>query len=158
MKTLNGKNLLAPHTDMNISEEQVEEARISIMQENSNASMVSLLRENVEKRKKALSVLIDENKMNSSKRLAEALVSLDNILLDEEVLAAVKSSIATSKDPAKSYSDFAKAATEIYNRMMKQQLSSSDPEIQQQGLNGKSIKVAVSDSTGTTMVSIGGEG
>ena len=141
---------------MNISEEQVEEARISIMQENSNASMVSLLRENVEKRKKALSVLIDENKMNSSKRLAEALVSLDNILLDEEVLAAVKSSIATSKDPAKSYSDFAKAATEIHNRIEKQ-LSSSDPEIQQQGLNGKSIKVAVSDSTGTTMVSIGGE-
>lgn len=153
---MNGKNLLAPHTDMNISEEQVEEARISIMQENSNASMVSLLRENVEKRKKALSVLIDENKMNSSKRLAEALVNLDNILLDGEVLAAVKSSIITSKDPAKSYGDFAKAATEIHNRLTKQ-LSSSDPEIQQQGLNGKSIKVAVSDSTGTTMVSIGGE-
>jgi uncharacterized protein YpiB (UPF0302 family) len=155
---LNGKNLLAPDTDFNTSEEEIEEARISIMQNTQSASMVTLLRENVEQRKQQLSVLIDENKVNSSKRLAEALASLDDVLLDDEVLQAVKDGIISSKDPAKSYNEYAKATTELYNRMMKQQLSSADPVAPQNAMSGKSIKIAISDASGTTMVDFSGEG
>lgn len=154
---MNGKNLLAPQSEMNMSEEQVEEARISLMQGTANASLVSALRKNVEERRKRLSVLIDENKINSTERLANALIELDGVLLDEEVLQAVKDGIISSKDPAKSYNEFAKASTEIYNRMMKQQLSSANPEAPQNVNNKKSIKVAVFDSSGATMVSIGGD-
>lgn len=151
------KNMLVPQNDIEMSDEQVEEARISLLQGTPNASMISLLRKNVEERKKRLSVLIDENKINSSERLANALIELDSVLLDEEVLQAVKGGIISSKDPAKSYNEFAKASTEIYNRMMKQQLSSANPEAPQNVSNKKSIKVAVFDSSGATMVSIGGD-
>lgn len=151
------KNMLVPQNDIEMSDEQVEEARISLLQGTPNSSMVSLLRKNVEERKKRLSVLIDENKINSSERLANALIELDSVLLDEDVLQAVKDGIISSKDPAKSYNEFAKASTEIYNRMMKQQLSSANPEAPQNANNRKSIKVAVFDSSGATMVSIGGD-
>lgn len=151
------KNMLVPQNDIEMSDEQVEEARVSLLQGTPNSSMVSLLRKNVEERKKRLSVLIDENKINSSERLANALIELDSVLLDEDVLQAVKDGIISSKDPAKSYNEFAKASTEIYNRMMKQQLSSANPEAPQNVSNKKSIKVAVFDSSGATMVSIGGD-
>lgn len=154
---MNGKNLLAPQNEMNISAEQAEEFRIVLNQDTANASMVSALRKNVDERKKRLAVLIDENKLNSSGRLAQALVNLDGILLDEEVLQAVKEGIVTSKDPAKSYNEFAKASTEIYNRMMKQQLSTANPDATQNMAGKKSIKIAVMDSSGATMVSIGGD-
>ena len=151
------KNMLVPQNDIEMSKEQVEEARISLMQGTPNGSMVSLLRKNVEERKKQLAVLIDENKVQSSQRIAEALCSLDGVLLDEEVLSAVKEGIINSKDPAKSYNEFAKASTELYNRMMKQQLSSANPDAPQNASSRKSIKVAVFDSSGSTMVSIGGD-
>lgn len=154
---MNGKNLLVPQNEMNMSEEQVEEARLSLMQGTANASLVSALRKNVEERKKRISVLIDENKLVSTQRLADALIDLDSVLLDEEVLQAVKDGIISSKDPAKSYNEFAKASTEIYNRMMKQQLSSANPEAPQNNMSKKSIKIAVVDSSGATMVSIGGD-
>ena len=154
---MNGKNLLVPQNEMNMSAEQIKEARISLLQGTPNASLVSALRKNVEERKKRLSVLIDENKLGSTERLANALVELDGVLLDEDVLQAVKEGIISSKDPAKSYNEFAKASTEIYNRMMKQQLSSANPEAPQNANNRKSIKVAVFDSSGATMVSIGGD-
>lgn len=154
---MNGKNALVPQNDIEMSEEQVEEARISLLQGTPNSSMVSLLRKNVEERKKQLSVLIDENKVQSSQRIANALCSLDEVLLDKEVIEAVKDGIINSKDPAKSYNEFAKASTELYNRMMKQQLSSANPDAPQNVNSRKSIKVAVFDSSGATMVSIGGD-
>ena len=154
---MNGKNALVPQNDIEMSEEQVEEARISLLQGTPNSSMVSLLRKNVEERKKQLSVLIDENKVQSSQRIANALCSLDAVLLNEEVIEAVKDGIINSKDPAKSYNEFAKASTELYNRMMKQQLSSANPDAPQNANSRKSIKVAVFDSSGATMVSIGGD-
>lgn len=154
---MNGKNMLAPTNDIEMTDEQVEEARLSLLSGTPNASMVSLLRRNVDERKKRLSILIDENKVQSSQRLANALCELDSVLLDEEVLAAVKDGIVNSKDPAKSYNEFAKASTELYNRMMKQQLSSANPDAPQNANSRKSIKVAVFDSSGATMVSIGGD-
>ena len=154
---MNGKNMLAPTNDIEMTDEQVEEARLSLLNGIPNASMVSLLRRNVDERKKRLSVLIDENKVQSSQRIANALCELDSVLLDEEVLAAVKDGIVNSKDPAKSYNEFAKASAELYNRMMKQQLSTANPEAPQNVNNGKSIKVAVCDSSGAVMVAIGGD-
>ena len=154
---MNKKNVLVPKSDIELSDEQIEEARISLLQNTPNSSMVSLLRKNVEERKKQLSVLIDENKVQSSQRIANALCSLDEILLDDEVLESVKDGIINSKDPAKSYNEFAKASTELYNRMMKQQLSSANPEAPQNVNGKKSIKVAVFDSSSATMVSIGGD-
>lgn len=154
---MNGKNMLAPTNDIEMTDEQVEEARLSLLSGTPNASMVSLFRRNVDERKKRLSVLIDENKVQSSQRLANALCELDSVLLDEEVLAAVKDGIVNSKDPAKSYNEFAKASTELYNRMMKQQLSTANPDAPQNVNNGMSIKIAVQTSSGATMVEIGGD-
>lgn len=146
---------LMPKTEFDVSDEEVEETRINILQSTASASMVSKMRQNVEERKRALAVVIDENKINSSERLANALVNLDSILLDDEVLFAIKDGIISSKDPAKSYNEFAKASNEIYKRMQQQQLSSADPDASQN--KPKSVKIAVVDSTGATMVSIGGD-
>lgn len=154
---MNKKNLLVPKNEINISEEQIQAARNSLLQRTENASKISDLRKNVEERKKQLSVLVDESNLNSTQRLANALTELDDILLDEEVLQAVRDGIISSKDPAKSFLDYTKATTELYNRMMKQQLSSANPEAPQNVAAKKAIKIAVVDSSGATMVSIGGE-
>ena len=78
-------------------------------------------------------------------------MALDDILTDESVLNRVKSNIESAYD----YNMFAKASREIYERMMKQQLSTADPEVARAQV--RQIKVAVMDSSGATMVSIGGD-
>lgn len=134
--------------------EEVEDARIAILGGNQTSSQLAKMKQEVEKQKRALSVMIEESKVDSARRIAQSLVALDDVLLDKKVLAAVKESIVNSKDPAKSYNEFAKARAELYNSMMKQQLSSADPESAANRASGRSIKVAVTDGNGTTMVSI----
>ena len=150
---MNGKNSLVPSSPFDTNSQDIEDTRVAILNNTETASQLALMKQNIEARKRALAVAVEENKVLSTQRLAEKLASLDSILVDDEVLEAVKDGIINSKDPAKAYSDFAKASTEIYNRMMKQQLSSADPE-NAANKTGKSIKIAVTDSTGTTMVAI----
>lgn len=150
---MSGKNSLVPYSPFDTSSQEMEDARTAILNNTESASQLALMKQNIEARKRAIAVAVEENKVLSTQRLAEKLASLDDILVDDEVLEAVKDGIIHSKDPAKSYNDFAKASTEIYNRMMKQQLSSADPE-SAANRTGKAIKIAVTDSTGTTMVSI----
>lgn len=154
---MNGRDLLVPDNEMSITNEQAEETRISILQDTSDVSTVELLRKKIENRKKALSVVIDESRMNSAHRLAQSLASLGDILLSDEVLEAVRDGIISSKDPAKSYNEFTKAFAELDNRLMKQQLTSANPEAPSNTMAGKSIKVAVADASGAVMVSIGGD-
>lgn len=153
---MNGKNMLAPTNDIEMTDEQVEEARLSLLSGTPNSSMVSLLRRNVDERRKRLSILVDENNVQSSQRIANTLCELDAVLLDEEVIAAVKDGIINSKDPAKSYNEFVKARKELAG-MVKQQLSTANPDAPQNMNSGKSIKVAVCDSSGAVMVAIGGD-
>lgn len=133
---------------MSVNEE--ESLKAELVTDTHDASLIAAMRENIDKRKKALAVVVDDKKIDSTKRIAEALVALDDVLLDEEVLARVKENIVSPYD----YNMFTKASTELYNRMMKQQLSTADPEVA--ATQGREIKVAVFDKTGATMVSIGG--
>lgn len=148
------RDMLISSPGIGSNEQEIEDARIALLNNNASASQFALIKNNIEQRKKALGVYIDESKIYDTKMLAENLSALTNILVDEEVIAAVKEGIINSKDPAKSYNEFSKAVNENYNRMMKQQLSSADPEAAMNKASGRSIKIAVTDSTGTTMVAI----
>lgn len=150
MTNLNNKKLLKPNSPLEMSVDEEESLKAELVTDTHDASLIAAMRENIDKRKKALAVVVDDKKIDSTKRIAEALVALDDVLLDEEVLARVKENIVSPYD----YNMFTKASTELYNRMMKQQLSTADPEVA--ATQGREIKVAVFDKTGATMVSIGG--
>lgn len=147
---MNNKKLLKPNSPLEMSVNEEESLKAELVTDTHDASLIAAMRENIDKRKKALAVVVDDKKIDSTKRIAEALVALDDVLLDEEVLARVKENIVSPYD----YNMFTKASTELYNRMMKQQLSTADPEVA--ATQGREIKVAVFDKTGATMVSIGG--
>ena len=147
---MNNKKLLKPNSPLEMSVSEEESLKAELVTDTHDASLIAAMRENIDKRKKALAVVVDDKKIDSTKRIAEALVALDDVLLDEEVLARVKDSIQSAYD----YNMFTKASTDLYNRMMKQQLSTADPEVA--ATQGREIKVAVFDKTGATMVSIGG--
>ena len=142
-----------PNNEFNIAADR-EAARIAIQQGTADAGMIAAMRANVDARKKALSVVIDESRMQSSFRLAQNLCELDNILTDPEVIEAVRQGIIESENPAKAYSEVAKAASEIQTRLMKQNTTTSDPTSPQN--RQKSVKIAVADSSGAMMVEIGG--
>ena len=146
-------NSLMPNNEFNIAADR-EAARIAIQQGTADAGMIAAMRANVDARKKALSVVIDESRMQSSFRLAQNLCELDNILTDPEVIEAVRQGIIESENPAKAYSEVAKAASEIQTRLMKQNTTTSDPTSPQN--RQKSVKIAVADSSGAMMVEIGG--
>lgn len=146
-------NPLMPQNDFNIAAD-TETARIAIQQGTADAGMIAAMRANVEARKKALSVVIDESRMQSSFRLAQNLCELDNILTDPKVIEAVRQGIIESENPAKAYSEVAKAASEIQTRLMKQNTTTTDPTSPQN--RQKSVKIAVADSSGAMMVEIGG--
>ena len=146
-------NPLMPQNEFNIAADR-EAARIAIQQGTADAGMIAAMRANVDARKKALSVVIDESRMQSSFRLAQNLCELDNILTDPEVIEAVRQGIIESENPAKAYSEVAKAASEIQTRLMKQNTTTSDPTSPQN--RQKSVKIAVADSSGAMMVEIGG--
>lgn len=151
MTNLSGKKLLKPNSPLDISVDEEESLKAELITDTQDASLIAAMRENIDKRKKALAVVVDDKKIESTKKLAEKLVALDDILTDESVLNRVKSNIESAYD----YNMFAKASSEIYERMMKQQLSTADPEVAR--AQGRQIKVAVMDSSGATMVSIGGD-
>lgn len=151
------KSLLVPTAaDMNVSEEDYETARMLLVQGDSSQTNIELLRKNVEERKKALSVLIEENQVNSSARLAQSIADIDGVLLDSEVIQAVREGIINSKDPAKSYCDFAKAANEL-SRRLKNQL---DGEFTADGLltgkKNQKIQLAFGDGKLALQVDMGG--
>lgn len=146
-------NPLMPQNEFNVVTDK-EAARIAIQQGTADAGMIAAMRANVDARKKALSVVIDESRMQSSFRLAQNLCELDNILTDPEVIEAVRQGIIESENPAKAYSEVAKAASEIQTRLMKQNTTTSDPTSPQN--RQKSVKIAVADSSGAMMVEIGG--
>ena len=151
MTNLSGKKLLKPNSPLDISVDEEESLKAELITDTQDASLIAAVGENIDKRKKALAVVVDDKKIESTKKLAEKLVALDDILTDESVLNRVKSNIESAYD----YNMFAKASREIYERMMKQQLSTADPEVARAQV--RQIKVAVMDSSGATMVSIGGD-
>lgn len=149
--------LVTTAANMNIPEEDYETARALLVQGDTSASNIELLRKKVEERKKALGVLIEENQINSSARLAQSIADIDGVLLDAEVIQAVREGIINSKDPAKSYSDFAKAANEL-SRRLKNQL---DSEFTADGLltggkKGQKIQLAFGDGKLALQVDMGG--
>lgn len=146
-------NPLMPNNEFNVVSDE-KSARVAIQQGTADAGMIAAMRANVEARKKALSVVIDESRMQSSFRLAQNLCELDSILTDPEVMEAVRRGIIESENPAKAYSEVAKAASEIQTRLMKQNTTTTDPTSPQN--RQKSVKIAVADSSGAMMVEIGG--
>lgn len=114
------KIAIIPKANMEASEDELVETRMEIAHGTANQTSIELLRKNIEQRKKALGVLIEEEQINSSARLAKQLADIDAVLMDDEVIEAVRNGIIDSKDPAKSYCDFAKAANEISRRLKSQ--------------------------------------
>lgn len=100
------------------------ETRIAIKENNATEAMISEMRKKVNQRNKSLSVLIDENKTNSSFNLSQALLELDGALIDSDILQRVKENIQTPKD----LESYCKSVDSIYNRMQKQMLNSSDKD------------------------------
>ena len=130
---MNNKKLLKPNSPLEMSVSEEESLKAELVTDTHDASLIAAMRENIDKRKKALAVVVDDKKIDSTKRIAEALVALDDVLLDEEVLTRVKDSIQSAYD----YNMFTKASTDLYNRMMKQQLTTADPEVEEETVNSK---------------------
>lgn len=156
---MNGKKsqLVPTAATMNIPEVAYESARELLAGGDTSQTAIELMRKNVEERKKAVSVLVEEKQINSSARLAQSIADIDGVLLDAEVIQAVREGIINSKDPAKSYSDFAKAANELSKRL-KNQL---DSEFTADGLlaggkKGQKIQLAFSDGKLALQVDMGG--
>lgn len=149
--------LVTTAANMNIPEEDYESARTLLAGGDTSRTTIELMRKSVEERKKAVSVLVEENQINSSARLAQSIADIDGLLLDAEVIQAVRDGIINSKDPAKSYCDFAKAANELSKRL-KNQL---DSEFTADGLlsggkKGQKIQLAFSDGKLALQVDMGG--
>lgn len=149
--------LVTTAANMNIPEEDYESARTLLSGSDTSRTTIELMRKNVEERKKAVSVLVEENQINSSARLAQSIADIDGVLLDAEVIQAVREGIINSKDPAKSYSDFTKAASELSKRL-KNQL---DSEFTADGLlaggkKGQKIQLAFGDGKLALQVDMGG--
>lgn len=100
-----------------VTDEEAEKARAALLSGNMDAPVVDTLRKKVTEKKKAVQVLAEDSKVNSSARIANALSTIDEALLDGEVIEAVRSGIVNSPDPAKSYLEFSKAATELQKRL-----------------------------------------
>lgn len=154
----NEKSMLVTTAEnMNVPEEDYESAKTLLAGGDVSRTAIELMRKNVEERKKAVSVLVEENQINSSARLAQSIADIDGVLLDAEVIQAVREGIINSKDPAKSYSDFAKAANELSKRL-KNQL---DSEFTADGLltggkKGQKIQLAFGDGKLALKVDMGG--
>jgi len=148
----NTKLSLMPKVTMDASEEEFAETRMAINDGTAALTNIELLRKNIEKRKKALGVLIEEEQINSSARLAQAKAELDSVLVDPEVLEAVKEGIINSKDPAKAYCDFAKATTELNRRLQAQY----DSNFSADGLLGgkKNQKIQIAFGNGKLAVAV----
>lgn len=111
---------LVPKPNIEATEEEIVAARVGISDGTASQTSIEKLRRNVEQRRKALGVLIEDEQVSSSTRLAKMLANIDSVLTDEEVIDSVRQGIIDSKDPAKSYCDFAKAANEISRRLKNQ--------------------------------------
>lgn len=149
--------LVTTAENMNVPEEDYESAKMLLAGGETSRTAIELMRKNVEERKKAVSVLVEENQITSSARLAQSIADIDGVLLNAEVIQAVREGIINSKDPAKSYSDFAKAANELSKRL-KNQL---DSEFTADGLltggkKGQKIQIAFSNGELALQVDMGG--
>ena len=149
--------LVTTAANMNIPEEDYKSARTLLAGGDTSRTTIELMRKSVEERKKAVSVLVDENQINSSARLAQSIADIDGVLLDAEVIQAVRDGIINSKDPAKSYSDFAKAANEL-SRRLKNQLDSefTADGLLTSGKKGQKIQLAFGDGKLALQVDMGG--
>lgn len=116
----NTKVSLVPKANIELTEEEIVAARIAAADGTASQTSIEMLRRSVEQRRNALGVLIEDEQVSSSARLAKKLADIDSVLTSEEVIEAVKQGIIDSKDPAKSYCDFAKAANEISRRLKSQ--------------------------------------
>ena len=148
----NTKLSLMPKVNMDASEEEFTETRMSIADGTASLTNIERLRKNIEQRKKAVGVLIEEEQVSSSLRLAGSKAALDSILVDPEVLEAVKQGIIDSKDPAKAYCDFAKATNELNRRLQAQY----DSNFSADGLLGgkKNQKIQIAFGNGKLAVAV----
>lgn len=119
------------------------EVRYAIQNNVATEQMIAEMREKVNQRNKGLSILIDENKAESSKRLSDGLAKLDEGVLDEEIIEKVKGNINTPKDLL----DYAKATESIYARLIKQSRDSADRDTAPATQNQIKIGLAFKDGT-----------
>lgn len=125
--------------------------RFAIKSGNATEDMIAQMREKVNKRNKGLSVLIDENKGNSAARLSEALATLDEGVISDDVLERVMDNIQSPKDLL----DYAKAIESISSRMLKQATTTADADKAMQGANGLKIGLNFKDGTVALGVKVG---
>lgn len=124
------------------------DTRMAIRDNTATEAMVAEMREKVNKRNKGIAVLIDENKGESAKNLAEAIFGLDSALIDSKTIERVKKNINTPKD----LSDYAKATETIYNRMMKSMTQTADSDEAKKG--NKDIQVGLVFGNGKVALSV----
>lgn len=155
--SVNAKAFLMPKSDFktDITDEQVENARIALMQGSTSSQNIEVLRKKLEEKKKAIQVIADENKAASSMRIANALTAIDDALFDDEVLCAVKQGIIESKDPAKSYLDFSKAANELQKRLDSQLDGEFSPNALLSGKKNAKIQLAFGNGNLALAVDMG---
>lgn len=138
----------------NINAETVsknELAMLALKDGTATEAMINEMRGKVNKRNKAISTLIDSNKGESARNLSEALTELDRGVIDSAILSEVQNNIKTPKDML----DYAKATEAIYNRMIKQATSTSDPNKRDDSM--RNIKIGVMYGNGQQIITIGGD-
>jgi len=128
-----------------------EETRLAINDNTATEEMVAQLREKVNKHNKGISVLVDENKAESSKKLAEALFDLDEGIVNSNVLERVQKNIQTPKDLL----DYAKAVDSISNRIDKQLTRTADKDEAKKGMKG--VKIGLAFNNGQIAVAVDGD-
>lgn len=105
--------------------------------------MIAEMRKRVDTQNKAISVIIDEKKGESARKLSEGLAKLDRGILNNETIERVQSNINTPKDLL----DYAKATESIYSRIIKQSRDSADTEKAPPNRNEIKIGLAFKDGT-----------
>lgn len=125
--------------------------RYAIKNNQATEAQIAEMREKVNLKNKGYSVLIDENKGESSKRLAEALADLDFGIISSDVLERVQNNINTPKDLL----DYAKATESISNRCQKQATTTADIDKADQSAGGAKISLAFKDGTIAVGVQVG---
>lgn len=127
------------------------ETRMAIRDNEATETMVAQLREKVNKRNKGIAVLVDENKGESARLIAENFSNIATKLLSDEVIEGVVANVKSGKD----FESIAKGLATLNDLMDKQLTRTADKDEAKKGLKG--VKIGLAFNNGELAVSVDGD-
>lgn len=127
------------------------ETRLAIRDNQATETQIAQLREKVNKRNKGIAVLVDENKGENARIIAENFANITTKLLSNEVIDSIVENVKSGKD----FESIAKGLATLNDLIDKQLTRTADKDEAKKGM--KNVKIGLAFKDGEIAVAIDGD-